>query len=462
MTTEWSIDMDGGMHTTEPVVDNGMFYLAVSTAHTPSASNGYVAAYDVAEQTMVWKRENVSRPGTPTIGNGTIYFATFGSEDASGTGFFALDSTNGETKWHKSASTSISDSLFTDGRLYVNMSAGAAQLDPSTGDVIWSTEGVNSSACYADGKLFYAEGIALSADDGSVLWDVSTDEDQLQTVMNGLVYSVKTGNAEPAVMARSADDGSVQWSHSLNVEDSFWNATLAVANGHVFFRAGNSVRALDAKTGTEAWVHEVDAELTNAPAVGNNTLYIAGRTTLDQDDGDGVVAAIDTASGDRQWDYSFGSWDFDEYGPAAKTPVIADGRVYTTTYPMGSTLDWMYTEYADFHILGSSSKTTTTDGRTTETTETTTKTTTSETSTVKGTTSKSTSTQSTTRKTTATIEQSKTTAKSGTTTTKSTIGTTGTATTTASDGQPGFGVLATIGGLTGIGAYLRSQVKNKE
>ncbi|WP_227357581.1 outer membrane protein assembly factor BamB family protein [Haladaptatus salinisoli] len=444
--------MDGGMHTTEPVVDNGMFYLAVSTAHTPSASNGYVAAYDVAEQTTVWKRKNIARPGTPTIGNGTIYFATFGSEDANGTGFFALDSSNGETKWHKSASAGISDSLFTDGRLYVNMSAGAAHLDPSTGDVIWSTEGINSSACYADGKLFYAEGIALSADDGSVLWDVSTDEDQLQSATNGLVYSVKTGNAGPAVMARSVDDGSVEWSHSLSVDDSFWNATLAVANGHVFFRAGNSVRALDAKTGTEAWVHEVDAELTNAPAVGNNTLYIAGRTTLDQDDGDAVVTAIDTASGDRQWDYSFGSWNFDEYGPAAKTPVIADGRVYTTTYPMGSTLDWMYTEYADFHILGSSSKPTTTDGKTTETTTNTT----SETSTVNATTSKSAPGQSTTQKTTSSTEMSKT------TTTKSTTGTTGTATMTASNGQPGFGVLTTIGGLAGLGAYLRSRVERKE
>ncbi|GAA0239845.1 PQQ-binding-like beta-propeller repeat protein [Haladaptatus pallidirubidus] len=465
VTTNWSFDMNGGMHTTEPVVENGIVYLSVATVQSPSSSNGYVAAYDVKKQTTLWKHENISRPGTPTLGNGTIYFGTYGSEDANSTGFFALDSTSGKTKWQKSSQANISDPLFTDGRLYVSTSSGISQLNPNTGDVIWSTNGINSGACYADGKLFCGEGIALNANDGSVLWDVSGDKDELQTVTNGTVYSVHKGNGgKPAIKARSVNDGSVQWSYSPNLENSWWNATLAIANGHVFFCAGNSVQALDAQSGTEAWSHEINAELTNAPSVGNNTLYVAGRTTRTRDDGDAVVVAIDTTSGKRKWKYSFGSWDFDEYGPAAKSPVIADGRVYVATYPMGSTLDWMYTEYADFHILGSGNQTTTTDGQTGETTTTTPpETTTTNNGPGKTTTSKTgqgTTTTSNSPPAQSTQTTSTTTSMSETTTTESIIGATET-TTTTSDGQPGFGVLTTIGGLAGIGAYLRSQLKEE-
>lgn len=469
VTTEWSFDMDGGMHTTEPIIDNGIVYLAVSTVQSPSSSNGYVAAYDIKKKATVWKHDNISRPGTPTLGNDTIYFGTYGSEDANSTGFFALDSTSGEVKWRKSTPANISDPLFADGQLFVSTSGGVSQLNPNTGEVIWTTNGINSSACYADGKLFCGEGVALNANDGSVLWDVSGAKDKLQTIMNGTVYSVHNGNGgKPAIKARAVTDGSVQWSYSPNLQNSWWNATLAVANEHVFFCAGNSVQALDAQTGKQAWKHEIDAELTNAPSVGNNTLYVAGRTTLAQDDGDALVVAIDTASGEQKWKYSFGSWDFDEYGPAAKSPVIADGRVYATTYPMGSTLDWMYTEYADFHILGSNNQTTTTDSQpgesTTKTTSTETTTTDSKPSktTAKTTTSTSAPNQSTTQTTSTTTGMNETTTEmSKTTTTESIIGTTETTTTTTSDGQPGFGVLTTIGGLAGLGAYLRSQLKKE-
>jgi outer membrane protein assembly factor BamB len=98
VTTDWSFDLGGGMYTVEPVGGDGTLYLAVTTAHTPSVSEGYVAAYDPETGDKLWKRDDVSRPGTPTVGDGTLYFDTGGSEDAEATGFFALDSATGETK----------------------------------------------------------------------------------------------------------------------------------------------------------------------------------------------------------------------------------------------------------------------------------------------------------------------------------------------------------------------------
>lgn len=224
------------MYTVEPVVGDGTLYLAVTTAHTPSVSEGYVAAYDPETGDELWKRDDVSRPGTPTVGDGTLYFDTGGSEDAEATGFFALDSATGETKWHKSESFGLGDPLVAGSRLYGTASGDACELDSETGDVRWKTDGVGGGACYADGTLFYGGGVALNAADGSVLWDTSGSADDLQTVTDGLVYGTVNGSdAENVVRARSADDGTVQWSYSLRTTGYWWADRLAVASGCVFF-----------------------------------------------------------------------------------------------------------------------------------------------------------------------------------------------------------------------------------
>lgn len=478
-TTEWTFDMDGGMYTAEPVVADGTMYLAVTTAHTPSESEGYVAAYDPEERATVWKREGISRPGTPTLGDGTVYFQTYGSEDADASGFFAVDSESGETKWHESDSFGLSDSLVADGRLFAKRFGDACQLDPETGDVLWKTEGVSGGMCHADGTLFYGGGIALNADDGSVLWDASDDEDELRTVVDGSVYGVVNGGESgPAVIARSTEDGAVRWSHSLGIEGFWWGSQLTVTDERVCFRIGNTIVALDAKSGDEAWTYETNTALAGALSAGDGTLYAGGRTNPETDTGGAVVIAVDLASGELEWDHVLGGWEFDDYGPAALFPVVADGKVYTATYPMGSTLDWTYTEYGDVHVLGSGGTTTTTSEETTagetttsETTNTetttndetsTSETTVSETTTGGETTTAGSTTDATTTGTTtdATTTGANTTTSqtSETMTTSATGNGSGTTTTTGSDGQPGFGFLTAIGGVAGVGAYLRAKI----
>ncbi|WP_227355440.1 PQQ-like beta-propeller repeat protein [Haladaptatus salinisoli] len=459
VTTDWSFDMGGGMYTVEPVVGDGTLFLAVATSHTPSTSEGYVAAYDPATGDELWKRDDVSRPGTPTVDGGTVYFDTYGSEDADATGFFALDGATGETKWHRDASFGVGSPLVAAGRLYCTVSGDACELDPETGDVVWKTADTGGDACFADGALFYGDGVALSADDGSLLWDVSGDDDELRTVAEGLVYGTVNGSDAPNVVrARSAADGTVRWSYSLETEDYWRGDRLAVAGGRVFLRYENTIRALDAETGEEAWTYEADAELAGGLTVGGDTLYAGGRTNPESDAGDAVVVAVNAASGEREWRYAFGGWEFDEYGPAANTPVVADGRVFTATYPMGSTLDWTYTEHGDFHVLRSA------DGQveeTTETSDTTTEETTTETTkttarTTSGTKTSAEATETTTGSTTATAQLSGTSEM----TTSGSAGNVGTTTTaaTATDGQPGFGILAAVGGLAGVSAYLRGRL----
>ncbi len=352
--------MNGGMYTTEPVVADGMVYMAVTTALTPSSSEGYVAAYDPDADETVWERDDISRPGTPTVGDGTVYFGTRGSEDASGSGFFALDSGTGETKWHKEESDWIDNPLVADGGLYADVSGGIARFDPDTGDVVWKTEAASGVTCFGDGALFCGNGIALNADDGSVRWDVSGDGDVLQTVADGRVFSTENRSGEYAIKARSVEDGRELWTHTLAMSGYWFGNRLTVANGCVFYRINDAVQALEVENGYDAWTYEADASLAGAVSVGGDTLYAGGRADPESETGNAVVLALNTTTGELNWRHEFGKWDSEDYGPAANSPVVVDGKVYTATYPLGSTTDWMYTRYGDFHVLGSADDPTTT------------------------------------------------------------------------------------------------------
>lgn len=503
VTTERSFDMNGGMYTTEPVVADGMVYMAVTTALTPSSSEGYVAAYDPDADETVWERDDISRPGTPTVGDGTVYFGTRGSEDASGSGFFALDSGTGETKWHREESNWMDNPLVADGGLYADVSGGIARFDPDTGDVVWKTEAASGVTCFGDGTLFCGNGIALKAKDGSVRWDVSGDSDVLQTVADGRVFSTENRSGEYAIKARSVEDGRELWTHTLAMSGYWFGNRLTVANGCVFYRINDAIQALEVENGYDAWTYEADASLAGAVSVGGDTLYVGGRADPETETGNAVVLALNTTTGELNWRHEFGEWDSEEYGPAANSPVVVNGKVYTATYPLGSTTDWMYTRYGDFHVLGSADDPTTTTTEettseetetTTEETTTTTETTTSEQTTTSKTTTTSEETTTTTEPTTtvgetttsaSTTDPATTTTTSGTTTTMSettttttsgtpgateTTGTGGngnltsttTGTATTSDGQPGFGLLTALGGFAGVGAYLRSKIEREE
>ena len=479
--TEWSFDLNGGMATVEPVVANGTIYLAVTTKNSSSSSEGYVAAYDQREGAVVWKRDDISRPGTPTLGDGTIYFDTYGSEDAEATGFYALDSNTGETKWHREKSLGFTNPIVVDGTLFADVADGVAQLDPETGDQLWKTNGVHGSACYADGTLFAGTGMAVDTGDGSVRWDTSADDDELQTVADGTVYGVvNTGKTNHAVTARSADDGAVQWKTAVNLSDYWVGDQLTVADGRVYFHAGEILVALDAKSGKAVWTHEANATLAGAVTVADGTLYAGGRAGSEA--GDAVLLAIDAASGDERWRHELGGWD-SETGPAANSPVIVDGKAYTSTFPMGSTEEGTYTQYGDFYVLGSDGEptTTTTTTETTSTGETTTETNTTTTGTTETTADTTTTTGSTTSTTgttgTGTTSTTGTGTASGTTGTNTTgtsmtntsaeSGGTGTSaastsTSTTTNGQPGFGILTGVGGLAGLGAALSAKFGDRE
>ncbi len=379
-TTDWKMDLNGSMYNIEPIAVNGtneIVYLAVMTDNDPSKSQGYIGAYDVETGDQQWKRTDLPAPRTPEFDNGMLYFATRvpSTPDADVGGFYALNAETGETEWSRTETREWANPIVTEGHVYTANGNAAYALDQTTGGTAWKksnvgglVDGVGAALSYSDETIFFADGTALNASNGSVKWRVADDQVTLgnHAVNDGTVYYIRTefvvgDDDRVSVTARSADDGTVVWTYESNGSNR-WDGQLAVADGYVLLLNSNDdesiVKALDAETGALLWTTNLDGSYFSSPAIADETVYVGGRYTpaSNQWNGRAVIYALDLETGDQTWAYLLDSSDLEtspENPPAAGTPVVSDGNIYTATYPSGSTLTYRYVAYSNFFVLGS-------------------------------------------------------------------------------------------------------------
>ncbi|WP_227357596.1 outer membrane protein assembly factor BamB family protein [Haladaptatus salinisoli] len=382
-TTNWKMDLNGSMYNVEPIAVNGCsetVYLAVTTDDDPSKSQGYIGAYDVQTGDQRWKQTELPAPRTPAFNNGILYFATRvpSTPDADAGGFYALNAKTGEIKWSRTSTQKWANPIVTEDYVYTANSTAAYALDQTTGTTVWKTndigglvDGVGAALSYSDGTIFFGEGTALDASNGSVKWRVADDQVTLgnHAAHDGMVYYIRTefvvgDDDRVSVTARSADDGTIIWTYESNGSNR-WDGRLAVADGYVLLLNSNDkeslVKALDAATGELLWTAAVDGSHFSSPVIADETVYIGGRFAPDSDpwNGQAVIYALDLETGARTWAYLLDSSDLEtspENPPAAGTPVVSDGNLYAATYPSGSTLTYRYVSYSNFFVLGSCDK----------------------------------------------------------------------------------------------------------
>lgn len=139
-----------------------------------------------------------------------------------------------------------------------------ALFGPPTGRFIVDTGSIYLTT--DDGALW-----SVSAADGKRNWQYRTGgtEASEPAVANGMAYIIDNSGTLHAVNAAS---GKQAWSHAAGV----FAEGAAVANGTVYFSAGQSVQALDAKTGSATWSYASpdSVEFGSTPAVGGGLVFI--------------------------------------------------------------------------------------------------------------------------------------------------------------------------------------------
>ncbi len=209
---------------------------------------------------------------------------------------------------------------------------------------------------------------AIDASTGELEWETEVGGyeyspmrgKRVPTVVDGTVYVTSSSRASGQLHAIDAETGEHEW----HVEVHGAATVPTVSDDTLYLPNGQAVAALDADTGKQIWVHELEeggGMFGPAPAVVDGTVYVGGRPhgtmtappqfhALDADSGEAVwrseqrasfsaptvvddrvyvgfdpVLVFDTDTGDEAWTVdgsgSGGGW-------LVSSPTVADGTVY--------------------------------------------------------------------------------------------------------------------------------------
>lgn len=217
--------------------------------------------------------------------------------------------------------------------------------DPSEGKQVWQfstgTMAGGTTPAVADGRVFVTTGLsgnrvfALNAANGKKIWERKTNDNGPWSPIaaGGRVY-VTTESC--SIYSYDARNGGLLWSKVIS--GSVWSFVAADETNvlAVAEQGGWSLVCWSGRTGTARWRAHVGAEAIGAPVLADDVVYVATR--------DGVVHAIDAATGKERWAQDRG---------ATSPPVVADGRLLLASEEGGfhvmavsasdGTGDWQFT-----------------------------------------------------------------------------------------------------------------------
>ncbi|PJI92210.1 outer membrane protein assembly factor BamB [Yoonia maricola] len=158
-------------------------------------------------------------------------------------------------------------------------------------------------------------------------------------VAGGVIYTVDAS----ALVTATSVDGATIWTRNLTpTRDNAGDASgggISVGGGQVYVTTGfGEIAALDAATGAEIWVQDLDAPANAAPTLRGDLVYVVGR--------DSTAWALDTTNGRIRWQRS-GAPSTANYAGGASPAVsgefvvfpFASGEVLAT-YPRGGLTRW--------------------------------------------------------------------------------------------------------------------------
>jgi outer membrane protein assembly factor BamB len=220
------------------------------------------------------------------------------------------------------------------------------KLDAQTGKLIWRFQtqgkGIPAPPTVTDGIVYFGSTngnvYAVNADNGAQLWEFTTDGTILgsPTVDNGVVYA---GSDNGSLYALDAKTGNKLWTyHAATSNEVVSVGTVTVVNGSIYGTSSNNtshsfVFAVDAKTGAQTWIQQINNELLSAPQFSGGKLYVVTAALTQAGNSTNIESHLDVfdaASGSLPAQTSQDTESINANIPTLGTPTVANGVVFYT------------------------------------------------------------------------------------------------------------------------------------
>jgi outer membrane protein assembly factor BamB len=323
---EWTVDFGGTVYP-QPVIVDGTVY---------ASGGGTTKAINQSTGNVEWSRSLGEVRSAVHVSGNTVYVGVY----SDGT-LYALDSSNGDTKWQSSVGSSNavqSSPTVSDGMVFVGSQATDSMyaFDTSTGDKIWeysAADQIRSSPVVGNGQVYFGSArgnrvYAVDKKSGNLTWDKNIiNPFQDVTLSGGKIYvgANEAQSTSNKLYSLDADTGDIVWESQNDINIS---SSTTVKDGVVYAvndgatRSDNKMNAFDAQTGEKLWSSSQDlTPYPSDPTVTENGVYVGSDTGGDS----GRLRVFDPETGSLLWSDS-------TVGAYVQDPLVVDGVVYFGAY----------------------------------------------------------------------------------------------------------------------------------
>jgi hypothetical protein len=271
--------------------------------------DGRLHAYAAEDGSGRWSfdpgGDSLSR--TPAVANGTVLIG--------GTRLYALNAEDGTRQWTVGGQDTVGTPTVADGTVYAVVGDRLTAVDLQEGTEQWSQQLTARSVGYLPavtaGTVVVENGTGLAAfdtADGTPAWRRSLGRiESSLSVADGNLFTVTQQDMTKKISCLRIGDGSIRWQRAFTILD-IWEVSPLATTGESVYLAANGIEtpddwpsglhALDAATGERRWVNEAVAMASNevppSIAVVSDVVLVGNAI--------GRLWAVDTESGDVQWD----------------------------------------------------------------------------------------------------------------------------------------------------------------
>lgn len=282
---------------------NGVATLLAATGVVYVTDGTNLYALNTSDGSTRWRAQVGDEVNGLVLDQGVLYGTTFGTPPGGQwtSTLFAVNAADGALLWQSAlpANKSFTIAAVVDGTMYLSSveqkyptggeksvhSDGKPKISyvyaySLTGKQLWQSqqfEGFLSTLVIGDGAIYFTgvDAYALSAKDGSLLWDYPVDEGIIEYggpfFANGTVYLESGPNGsgssiESFLIALNGQSGQVQWKQNLNIPVGTAGGSFTLANGFLYVvipaystnNMNSSIEALKASDGSLAWQTSVE------------------------------------------------------------------------------------------------------------------------------------------------------------------------------------------------------------